>query len=209
MSKATIVKGNKVVATADSVKEAQAYAKKVGGKVLVPASNPPARKNGSAQWTRAQVVDQIRKNIAAMSDSIEPDYTGIADLRRLAKLVAAKDNSITWDRTHWRNGLDGVKLIEDGNAIYALRGYPAGSARKNGAKTADSKVISAFLDHLSANSKKLSTDGRRLDGNWMGGDNIARWGSDDKIHFEDLGSRAAQTYQRAIVRAAPKNWIAK
>lgn len=144
MSKATIVKGNKVVATADSVKEAQAYAKKVGGKVLVPASNPPARKNGSAQWTRAQVVDQIRKNIAAMSDSIEPDYTGIADLRRLAKLVAANDSSITWDRTHWRNGLDGVKLIEDGNAIYALRGYPAGGARKNGAETLSGAKIVKF-----------------------------------------------------------------
>jgi hypothetical protein len=125
---ATIVKGNKVVATADSVKEAQTYAKKVGGKVLVPASNPPARKNGSAQWTRAQVVDQIRKNIAAMSDSTEPDYEGIEDLRRMAKLVAANDGSVTWDNTHWRKGLDGVKLIEDGNAIYALRGHPAGGA---------------------------------------------------------------------------------
>ena len=119
--KATIVKGNRVVATADTVGEAKAYAAKVGGKVLV----------------------------------------------------------------------------------------PAGGARRNGANTTDSKVISAFLDHRSADSKKLSTDGRRLDGNWMGGYNIARWGSDDKIHFEDLGSRAAQTYQRAIVRAVPKNWIAK
>ena len=44
MSKATIVKGNRVVATADSLKEAKAYAKKVGGLVLTRAGG--ARKNG-------------------------------------------------------------------------------------------------------------------------------------------------------------------
>lgn len=44
MSKATIVKNNKVVATADTVKEARAYAKKVGGTALVPAKAPKKAK---------------------------------------------------------------------------------------------------------------------------------------------------------------------
>lgn len=123
MSKATIVKGNKVVATADSVKEAQAYAKKVGGKVLVPAGG--VRKNGF---------------------SVTP---------------------------------------------------------------ADKKVIRAFTEHRPAEGKRLSTDGQRIDGLWMGGKKIAIWGDGDQIHFHNLGSKAAETVQRAIAREVPKNWIAK
>lgn len=121
MSKATIVKGNKVVATADTVGEAQAYARKVGGKVLV----------------------------------------------------------------------------------------PAGGARKNGSKGSDGNVLVAFTDRRALESKKLSTDGHRLDGNWMGGSRIAWWGADDKIHFGDLGSKTAEKYQKLIRTIAPKNWIAK
>lgn len=49
MSKATIVKGNKVVATADTVKEARAYAKKVGGTALVPAKAPKKAKPKTAK----------------------------------------------------------------------------------------------------------------------------------------------------------------
>ena len=45
MSKAAVIKGNKLVATADTVAEAEAYAKKVGGLALVPATR--ARKNGA------------------------------------------------------------------------------------------------------------------------------------------------------------------
>ena len=70
----------------------------------------------------------------------------------------------------------------------------------------DKKVVEAFLDKQPAESRKLSTDGKRLDGLWMGGMGIAEW-KHGKIVFTDLGSKAAQTVQRAIVRAAPKNWL--
>lgn len=72
--------------------------------------------------------------------------------------------------------------------------------------TTDKKVIAAFLDKKAASSKKLETDGRRLDGSWMGGRGIAEW-TNGRIALPDLGSRAAQKYQRAIRRAVPKKWI--
>lgn len=61
----------------------------------------------------------------------------------------------------------------------------------------DRDVIAAFIARRSATGKKLSTDGQRLDGHWMGGSGIAKW-SGGKIVFGDLGSRAAQTVQKAI-----------
>lgn len=123
MSKAAVIKGNKLVATADTVAEAKAYAKKVGGLALVPVESG-ARKNG------------------ALSD-------------------------------------------------------------------ADKKVIRAFTEHRPAEGKRLSTDGQRIDGLWMGGQKIAIWGDGDQIHFHNLGSKAAETVQRAIAREVPKNWLAE
>ena len=72
----------------------------------------------------------------------------------------------------------------------------------------DARVISDFLDKKASSSSKLTSTGSRLDGNWMGGSGIARWGADGKIHFADLGSKAAQSVQKAIAKAAPRNWIA-
>ena len=39
----------------------------------------------------------------------------------------------------------------------------------------DKKVIQAFYEQTSAESKKLYTDGKVLDGLWMGGNAIAEW----------------------------------
>jgi hypothetical protein len=71
----------------------------------------------------------------------------------------------------------------------------------------DKKVIDAFLDQRPAESKKLWTNGVQLDGLWMGGTGVAEWRG-RKIVFRDLGSRAAQTVQRAIEKKAPRNWLA-
>lgn len=54
------------------------------------------------------------------------------------------------------------------------------------------KVIDAFTDKKAMDGNKLTTDGKRLDGNWMGGTGIAEW-KNGKIVFNDLGSKAAQT----------------
>jgi len=70
----------------------------------------------------------------------------------------------------------------------------------------DKKVIDAFTDKKPAEGTKLTTDGKRLDGNWMGGSGIAEW-SGGKIKFNDLGSKAAETVERAVRKVAPKNWL--
>jgi len=67
----------------------------------------------------------------------------------------------------------------------------------------DIAVLQAFVDKKSAESKKFSTDGKRLDGNWFGGRGIAEW-KGDKIVFNDLGSRSAQTVQRKLRKMIPK-----
>lgn len=72
----------------------------------------------------------------------------------------------------------------------------------------DKKTIEAFTDKKAAESKKFSTDGKRLDGLWMGGKGIAVW-EGGKIHFNDLGSKAAEQVQRYIKKSTPKNWLAE
>jgi hypothetical protein len=86
----------------------------------------------------------------------------------------------------------------------ANAGFPGDFGRKKNplrlGKT-DKAVIQAFLAHRPASSKKLHTDGTRLDGLWMGGNNIAAW-SGHEIVFPDLGSKAAESVQRAVRKAA-------
>lgn len=72
----------------------------------------------------------------------------------------------------------------------------------------DKEVIKAFADKKSAESKKLTSDGKRLDGNWMGGRGIAQW-KGGKIEVRDLGSRSADTVARALRKLAPKFDFAK
>jgi len=59
------------------------------------------------------------------------------------------------------------------------------------------KVIKAFLNKQSASSKKLSTDGKTLHGNWLGGSGIAHH-EGGKVHLNDLGGRTAIQVHRAI-----------
>ncbi len=68
----------------------------------------------------------------------------------------------------------------------------------------DKKVIKAFVDQKALDGHKLTTDGERLDGYWMGGNNLAYW-KNGKIELPDSGSRAGQTVQNAVRRAAPAN----
>jgi len=72
----------------------------------------------------------------------------------------------------------------------------------------DKTVIRAFSEKESGESKHLSTDGKTLDGSWMGGNKIAEWVG-GKIQINDLGSRAAQTVQRSLKKEAPANWFKK
>lgn len=70
----------------------------------------------------------------------------------------------------------------------------------------DKRVIAAFIDCQPAAGHKLSTNGMTLDGHWMGGDRIAEWKDCNGrmcVVFHDLGSRAAQSVQRAVKKALP------
>lgn len=77
----------------------------------------------------------------------------------------------------------------------------------------DKAVLEAFSEAKPCAGHKLSTDGIRLDGHWMGGTNIAQWRAvgtgHDYIECHDLGSRAAQSVQRALKKIVPANWFVK
>ena len=71
---------------------------------------------------------------------------------------------------------------------------------------ADRKVVKAFVDKKPMEGKRLSTDGRSLDWNGMGGRGVATWGG-GKIQLGDTGSSKDSEAHRAIKKEAPKNWI--
>lgn len=67
----------------------------------------------------------------------------------------------------------------------------------------DQKVLAAFAEKRSADGDKLSTDGKRIDGHWLGGSRLAYW-ERGQIHTPDRGSRAADAIQKQLRRhAAP------
>lgn len=74
--------------------------------------------------------------------------------------------------------------------------------------SADKKIVKAFLnrDPGEKSSKKLWTDGTRLDGLWMGGAEIAEWKA-GKLHFRGYDSRSQQTVAKAVVKEAPPKWM--
>ena len=70
----------------------------------------------------------------------------------------------------------------------------------------DKTVVMSFLSQESNDSKKLTTDGSRLDGNWMGGRGIAEWVG-NQIKLNDLGGKASQTVHNFIRKNAPRNQL--
>jgi hypothetical protein len=69
----------------------------------------------------------------------------------------------------------------------------------------DKRVIDAFIDHRSDESRKLSTNGHSLQGNWMGGSNLGRgiaYWLNDEIHIDAPVGRSVQLVQRAVRKAA-------
>jgi len=72
----------------------------------------------------------------------------------------------------------------------------------------DHKALAAFVDKKPFEGHKLSTDGRKLDGHWLGGSRIA-YRSRGQIHLSDLGSRAAESVQRVLRRHAAPSQLAE
>ena len=63
---------------------------------------------------------------------------------------------------------------------------------------AEHAVLRAFANKEPRETKKLSTDGKTLHGNWMGGGNIAKHDEDGKVHIRQVTSRSEQTVVRAL-----------
>lgn len=72
----------------------------------------------------------------------------------------------------------------------------------------DARVLRAFSEQKPEVGHKLTTDGVRLDGLWMGGTGIAAW-SGGKINLGDLGSKASQSVQRSLLAYVAPNDIRK
>jgi hypothetical protein len=65
---------------------------------------------------------------------------------------------------------------------------------------ADQKVLRAFSEKKAAEGKKLSTNGRILDGHWMGGGRIAEWTREGVYLPATHGSSAVDNVQRQLRR---------
>jgi Zn finger protein HypA/HybF involved in hydrogenase expression len=65
----------------------------------------------------------------------------------------------------------------------------------------DKRVLNAFSEKEAADSKKLTTDGKQLDGNWIGGRKIAWW-EGDKVYVR-TSSRTEVTIVRALKKVVP------
>ncbi|MFA6234293.1 MAG: DUF2958 domain-containing protein [Bacteroidota bacterium] len=72
---------------------------------------------------------------------------------------------------------------------------------------ADKKVILAFIDQKTATSKALSSDGKVLDGLWMGGHKIAEWLGGSRIQMNDTGGKSGDVIARFIKKNAPANML--
>ncbi len=72
----------------------------------------------------------------------------------------------------------------------------------------DARVLKSFSEQRPEVGHKLTTDGVRLDGLWMGGTGIAAW-SGGKIELGDLGSKAALSVQRSLMAYVAPNDIRK
>jgi len=72
----------------------------------------------------------------------------------------------------------------------------------------DKRVLMAFIDQKSGESKRLTSDGERLDGNWLGGNKIAYW-VDGKMEFGEgrPHGRSDQTIIRFLRKNTPKFWL--
>jgi hypothetical protein len=68
-------------------------------------------------------------------------------------------------------------------------------------------VLDAFTSGRPASSKKLHSDGKVLDGLWMGGNKIAEW-KNGKVVIRQITSRSEQTVARALKKMTPKKLLA-
>jgi len=72
---------------------------------------------------------------------------------------------------------------------------------------ADKKVLEAFIDRRVAASKALSSDGKTLDGLWMGGKKMAEWMGGSWIQINDNGGKSSDVIARYLRAHASKGML--
>lgn len=143
-----------------------------------------------------RIFDNKNKEIAGI---VKPN----GDIKRSADSVLGRSQNQAVNSGTIRVDKDALREM-----IRAAVAKKLGNVQEMRVRGSDQEVVKAFLNHQPMDGNKLTTNGERLDGNWMGGTGIAQW-SDDKIHFKDLGSKAAQVVQNAIKKAAPNMVMAE
>ncbi len=176
----------------------------------------PTRTPGRANNPRSRNSGEIRPSWAAPWLAVgvpDPDYGLGAATKNFVYHGETREAATraAWDRTsvpddYWGK-VNGAyywflyRMLPDGSYEDAIPGQRARFKSNPRPSTTRSKsdrdVIEAFLRRQPAHGRKLTSTGARLDGNWMGGRGIAEW-QGEAVVFNDLGSRAAQSVQRAV-----------
>lgn len=68
------------------------------------------------------------------------------------------------------------------------------------------EVVKSFTEKKSGESQRLETDGKVINGLWLGGSRIAEW-KGGKIVFNDVGGNSGKEVQEMIKKEVPKDWI--
>jgi len=71
----------------------------------------------------------------------------------------------------------------------------------------DKKVLDAFTDEKAAESSKLVSDGKVLDGKWMGGKKLAQWSKGKVYVNKSTGTKSSDTIYRALKKITPANYF--
>jgi len=137
--------------------------------------------------TGKSIKDGQVYTLKVLSDGTVAFVKGSKQVRRFDSGVIKR-----WLRQGMRGDNNGIVVKE---SVQLKEGLTIGKK--------DKAVIIAFADEQPAKGKKLSTDGKRLDGDWMGGRGIAEW-KNKKVHLNDLGSAAAKTVQNMVKRFVPR-----
>lgn len=180
-----LYKGRRVEVYADTIYAAQkAAAIKLGAKKHYDVSIHLAEKDGKP----------VVHSTASLGEAMSP-------------IKAAEKHALD---TVAKHGLDHPKVgvaMRKLNKLYNKR--IDGNLKKSGLREeaeelneirlgiTDHRVIKSFMNKKPLESKKLSTDGKSLRGNWIGGSGIAHH-SEKGIHLNDTGSKSGQQIHHAI-----------
>jgi len=143
------------------------------------------------QWSTSTGGSGRRATVGHSVEALDKHLKG-------RKIEAKKDHT---DYKVHENEEDNRSLIQNDDVIdtsHDLREDTVSIEEMETVKNkGDHDVLRAFANKQSHQSNKLSTDGKVLHGNWVGGHSIAHWDG-DKARFRTASSRSEQAVHRAL-----------